>query len=83
MKTTSRIAFFLAGMGVGAIVAVLYTPRSGKQTRRLLALKAEEGKEYVEERGKELRRHAEDAVDRSREFVIKQKDRLAEALKAS
>lgn len=83
MNSTSKFAFFLAGLGVGAIVAVLYTPKSGKQTRRLIALKAGEGKDYIETRGKELRRQAEEAVDRSKEFVAKQKDRLAEALKAS
>lgn len=83
MNNPSKFAFFLAGLGLGAIVAMLYAPRSGKQTRTLIALKAEEGKDYLETRGKELRRQAEEAVDRSKEFVAKQKDRLAEALKAS
>lgn len=83
MNSTSKFAFFLAGLGVGAIVALLYAPKSGKETRRLIALKAEEGKDHIETRGKELRRQAEEAVDRSKEFVAKQKDRLAEALKAS
>lgn len=80
---TSKIGFFLTGMGIGAAVALLYAPKSGKATRRLIALKAEEGKEYLEYRGKELRRQAEDAVGRGREYVTKQKDRLAEALRAS
>lgn len=82
-KITSRIAFFVAGVGVGAIVAALYTPRSGKETRRMIAEKAGEGMDYLESRSKELRQQAEVAVDRSKEFVNKQKDRLAEALKAS
>jgi gas vesicle protein len=82
-NTTSKIGFFLAGVGIGAIVAVLYTPKSGKETRRLIALKTGEGKDYLQSRGKDLRRQAEDAVDRGKEFVSKQKDRLAEALKAS
>jgi len=79
----SKLGFLLAGMGIGAVIAILYTPRSGKETRRLIALKTEEGKDYLEARGKELRQHAEDAVDRSKEFVSRQKDRLAEALRAS
>jgi gas vesicle protein len=82
-NATSRLGFFLAGVGLGAVVAVLYTPKSGKQTRRMIASKAEEGRDFLEARGKEFRHQAEDAVDRSREFVTKQKDRLAEALKAS
>ena len=79
----SKLGFLLAGMGIGAVIAVLYTPKSGKVTRRLIALKTEEGKDYLEAQGKELRRHAENAVDRGKEFVTRQKDRLAEALRAS
>lgn len=82
-SATSRVGFFLVGMGIGAIFALLYAPKSGKETRRLIALKTEEGKEYIEAHGKQLRRQAEEAVDRSKEFVTRQKDRLAEALKAS
>ena len=79
----SKLGFLLAGMGIGAVIAVLYTPKSGKETRRLIALKTEEGKDYLEAQGKELRRHAENGVDRGKEFVTRQKDRLAEALRAS
>lgn len=82
-KVTSNVAYFAAGVGIGALVAVLYTPKSGKETRRLIAQKAGEGMDYLESRGKEIRHQAEDAVDRGKEFVNRQKDRLAEALKAS
>ncbi len=82
-KITTKLAFFIAGAGVGAVIAALYTPKTGKETRRLIAQKAEEGMDYLETRSKELRQQAEDAVDRSREFVNRQKDRLAEVLKAS
>jgi gas vesicle protein len=82
-NTKSKLGFFIAGAGIGAVVAALYTPKSGRETRRLIASKAEEGKDYLEYRGKELRRQAEDAMDRSKEYVTRQKDRLAEALKAS
>jgi len=79
----SKSGFFLAGAGIGAVVALLFAPKSGKETRRLIVRTAEEGRDYVATQGKELRRQAEDAVGKSREFVAKQKDRLAEALKAS
>jgi gas vesicle protein len=82
-KITTKLAFFVAGAGIGAAIAALYTPKSGKETRRMIAQKAEEGVDYLESRSKELRQQAEEAVDRSREFVNRQKDRLAEVLKAS
>ncbi len=82
-KITSKLGFFIAGLGVGAVVAALYTPRSGKETRRFIAQKAEDGMDYLETRSRELRQQAEEAVGRGKEFVNKQKDRLAEALRAS
>ena len=68
-KVTSNIAFFAAGIGVGALIAALYTPKSGKETRRMISRKAGEGMDYLESRGKDLRNQAEGAVDRGKEFV--------------
>jgi len=62
----SGLALFLAGVGVGALVALLLAPRSGEETRELIGKKAEEGREYVTARGKELRRAAEDLAERGR-----------------
>jgi gas vesicle protein len=80
---TSKIGFFMAGIGLGAVAAILYAPKSGKETRRMIAVKAEEGRDYLESRGRELRRQAENTLDHGKEYVNRQKDRLAEALKAS
>lgn len=78
----SKVAFFLAGMGIGAILALLFAPKSGKETRDYLAQKAEEGKEYVTVRGRELRKQAEDAVEKAKDVVTKQKEQLSAALEA-
>jgi gas vesicle protein len=78
----SKVAFFLAGMGIGAILALLFAPKSGKETRDYLAQKAEEGKEYVTVRGRELRKHAEEAVEKAKDVVTKQKEQLSAALEA-
>jgi len=37
----TNFGFFLAGLGLGAIVALLFAPRSGKETREYIAGKAE------------------------------------------
>ncbi len=62
----SRLLFFLAGFGIGAIVALLFAPKSGEETRQLIGKKAEEGRDYVTAKGKELRRAAEDFVEKGR-----------------
>jgi gas vesicle protein len=42
------LAWFLAGLGVGALVGILYAPKSGRETREDLATGAREGTEYLE-----------------------------------
>ena len=78
----SNLGFFLAGLGIGAILALLFAPRSGKETRDYIAQKAEEGKDYVKTKTDELRRQAEDAVEKGKDLVTKQKDLLSAALEA-
>lgn len=80
---SAKLAFFLAGVGVGAVLALLFAPKSGKETREFISRKASKGKEYVSTKGKELRSQAEEVVDRGKGFVTKQKERLADVLKAS
>ena len=78
----SKAAFFLAGLGIGAILALLFAPKSGKETRDMIAQKAEEGKEYMTARSKELRKQAEELVDKGKDLVTKQKEQLSAALEA-
>jgi gas vesicle protein len=74
--------FFLAGLSVGAIFALLYAPSSGEQTRELLRGKAEEGKEFVTTRGRDFQKQAQDAVEKAKGVVAKQKEQLSAALEA-
>lgn len=78
----SHVAMFLAGLGIGAVVALLFAPRSGKETRDMIAQKAEEGRDFVTYKTEELRKQAEDAVEKGKDLVNKQKDLLSAALEA-
>jgi gas vesicle protein len=53
-NSSDSAIWFLAGAAVGATVALLFAPQSGERTRRLLGRKAEEGREAVLDRGREL-----------------------------
>ena len=77
---TGKIGFFVAGVGIGAILALLLAPKTGEQTRKLIAKKADEGKDYVASRGREFREQAEELVEKGKGLVSKQKERLAEVL---
>ena len=74
--------FFLAGLSVGAILALLYAPTSGEETRELLRGKAEESKEFVTAKGREFQKQAQEAVDKAKGVVAKQKEQLSAALEA-
>jgi gas vesicle protein len=90
---SSNLLFFLAGASLGAVVALLYAPQSGKKTREYISDKADEGRDYLKDKGKELREQAEDyvergkdlvshQVDRGRDLVARQKEQLSAALEA-
>ena len=79
----SNLGFFLAGLGVGAVLALLFAPQSGKETRDLIAQKASEGKDYVSARSRELRGQAEDLVEKGKERLAREKERVAGAYDAA
>jgi gas vesicle protein len=78
----TNLGFFLAGLGLGAIVALLFAPKSGKEAREYIAGKAEEGREYVKSKTDDLRRQAEGAVEKGKDVVTRQKELLSAALEA-
>ena len=78
----SGILWFLAGLGIGAAVGILYAPQSGSETREALRAKAEEGKEYMRARAREARQQAEEWADRGREVLNQQKEQFRSAYEA-
>ncbi len=78
----SKVGFFLAGLGIGAILALLFAPKSGRETRDYLAQKAEDGRDFVKTKSEELRNKAEEAVEKGRDLVTRQKELLSAALEA-
>ena len=78
----SKVAFFLAGAGIGAILALLFAPKTGRETRDYIVQRANEGRDRVAEKSKEYRQRAEGYVDKARDTVTKQKEQLSAALEA-
>jgi gas vesicle protein len=78
----SNLGFFLAGLGIGAILALLFAPTSGKEARDFIAQKAGEGRQYVAGRSKELRQQAEDLVDKGKERLAREREKVSSALEA-
>jgi len=78
----SSIGWFLAGLGLGAAVGILYAPKSGRETRETLLASADEGRDFVTQRGREAREHVSTWVDRGKETVGKQREQINSAIEA-
>jgi len=78
----SRVSFFVVGLGIGALIGILFAPKSGEETRDYLSSKADEGRDYAQKRARELRERAEDLLERSKEIMARQKDAVTSAVEA-
>jgi gas vesicle protein len=86
---TGVILSFMVGALTGAVLAILFAPRSGRETRELLGEKLREGAEQgrdlrdrVVAKGRRLVEDAEEFVDRQRDAVKDGRERLAAAIEA-
>jgi gas vesicle protein len=93
MEKKSGFGYFLLGLGIGVAAGLLWAPRSGEETRALLADKAgegadylksraQEGSEYVKQRTDDLKHTASDLYERGRSTVYQQKENLSAAVEA-
>jgi gas vesicle protein len=73
---------FLLGLGVGVGIGMLFAPKSGEETRKLIKDKTGEGTEYLKQRSGELKQSASELVDKGKEVIGRQRDTLADALEA-
>ena len=81
-NSSSKISYFLVGLGLGALMGILFAPKSGEETREYLLDRAEQGKEFAQRKARELRERAEELVEQSREAVARQKDSITSAVDA-
>lgn len=82
MEDDSKLSYFFLGLGLGVAAGVLFAPKSGSETRDFLRSKAEEGADYMKQRGDEFRQNAADSIDRGKETLRRQKESLNAAMEA-
>jgi len=81
-RESNGLLWFLAGLGIGAAVGILYAPRSGSETREALRARAEEGREYIRNRARQARDQAGEWVDKGRDVISQQKEQFRSAYEA-
>jgi gas vesicle protein len=81
-RTGEKALFFTLGAFIGATIALLLAPKSGEETRRLIAVKARESADYVSKSGRSVVDKTTGYVDRGKELLQQQRDQLAAAMEA-
>jgi gas vesicle protein len=76
------LSSFLLGLGVGVGIGMLFAPKSGQETRQIIKERAEEGTEFLKQRGSELKDQAAGWVDKGKDAVGRQKETLNDAVEA-
>jgi gas vesicle protein len=81
MEERSGFGYFLLGLGLGVAAGVLWAPRTGQETRQLLADKAGEGADYLKSRAQEgtdyVRQRTGDVKESAADLYEKGKSRVA------
>jgi gas vesicle protein len=87
--TSGVLLSFLLGALSGAALAILFAPRSGRETREILGEKLRETAdrsrrlgEQALEKGREAAEDASGYLERQRDALEKRRDRLAAAVEA-
>jgi gas vesicle protein len=76
----SKLGYFLVGGGIGAVIALLFAPRSGRETRDIITQKAAESKEKLASAGRDVSDRMSGYVDKGKEVVNTQKEKISAAL---
>jgi gas vesicle protein len=88
-----KFLYFMTGAGIGAVLALLFAPKSGRETRDLLTKTATDSREFVTNKYSEGKQYVGDTkqkvtedfntfLDKSKEAVARQKEQLAAAFEA-
>ena len=64
-----KVVWFVAGIAIGATIALLYAPASGEETRRKIARKTEQGRAALADSSKEMYERGKEMYERGRKLA--------------
>ena len=68
-QTGEKFVWLLAGLGLGAGIALLFAPQSGRETRRRLTRMAEDSRDRLTESGQEILDKGKQGIERGKAVV--------------
>lgn len=78
----TAITFLLIGLGAGALVGVLFAPKTGKQMRKQLREKYDDARETIGDWKADAQEVAENAIERGTELAEELRDRVTPLAKS-
>jgi gas vesicle protein len=82
MDDDSKLGYFFLGMGVGVAVGLLFAPKSGEETRRLIKDRASDSGDYLKRQTSDLKSQASDLLDKSKDTLAKHRESISSAVEA-
>ena len=65
----NKVVWFVAGIAIGATIALLYAPASGEETRRKIARKTERGRAAIADSGREVLDRGKEMYEKGRKLA--------------
>jgi gas vesicle protein len=81
-STSEKALYLMLGAMMGAAAALLLAPRTGEETRKLIASKARESADIISNRTKNVAEKSSEFVDRGKEVLQHQRDQISAAIEA-
>jgi len=68
-ESSNRFLWFLIGVAVGAGAAVLFAPKSGRETREFISTKTQQSRDAVETTSRDIVERSRELYERGRQLV--------------
>jgi len=77
-----NISWFLAGLSLGAVAAILFAPKSGRETREAIVTGVDDVRKRLASLGRDAREQVTDWIDSGKKIVVGTKRKINAATDA-
>jgi len=81
-NNNGTIGWFIAGLGLGVAGAILYAPKSGIGTRRVILKRMATGQEYLSDMATDAGEDVAKLMDHGKEVLDRQREKITSAIDA-
>jgi gas vesicle protein len=76
----SRSVWLVAGLGLGALAGILLAPQSGRETRKAIAARVDDGIEHMASAGRQARKQINNIVGSGKKALARKKEQVSAAV---